>query len=152
MVAKQPSPRHRRRASKPRGAPTPSKPQTASEPLASARLQKLLAAAGFGSRRACEELIRQGRVSINGEIAKLGDSANPGCDVLRLDGEKFVGEELVYWMVNKPEITAPVVGVSKITQLDQLVEACDITLDESDVTYLEELYKPVENLLSIGFS
>jgi aryl-alcohol dehydrogenase-like predicted oxidoreductase len=56
------------------------------------------------------------------------------------------------WMVNKPEITAPVIGVSKIAQLDQLVAACDITLDESDVTYIEELYKPVENLLSIGYS
>ncbi len=66
-------------------------------------MQKLLAAAGFGSRRACEELIRQGRVSINGEIAKIGDSAEPGRDELRLDGEKFVGEELVYWIVNKPE-------------------------------------------------
>jgi aryl-alcohol dehydrogenase-like predicted oxidoreductase len=54
--------------------------------------------------------------------------------------------------LNKPEVTAPVVGVSKIEQLDQLVAACDITLDPEDVTYLEELYKPVDNLLSIGFS
>jgi aryl-alcohol dehydrogenase-like predicted oxidoreductase len=58
----------------------------------------------------------------------------------------------VAWLVNKPEITAPVVGVSKVSQLDQLVEACEITLSEEDMTYLEELYQPVENLLSIGFS
>ncbi|MCP3854530.1 MAG: aldo/keto reductase [Actinomycetia bacterium] len=56
------------------------------------------------------------------------------------------------WMVNKPEITAPVVGVSKIEQLDQLVEACEIELSADDVAYLEELYQPVVNLLSIGYS
>lgn len=56
------------------------------------------------------------------------------------------------WLLNKPEISAPVVGVSKISQLDQLVEACDIVLGDDDVTYLEELYQPVENLLSIGYS
>ena len=56
------------------------------------------------------------------------------------------------WLINKPEISAPVVGVSRISQLDQLVEACDITLDADDVDYLEELYRPVVNLLSIGYS
>jgi len=54
-------------------------------------------------------------------------------------------------MVNKPEISARIAGVSKIEQLDQLVEDCEITLDETDVAYLEELYRPVENLLSVGF-
>lgn len=58
----------------------------------------------------------------------------------------------VAWLTNKPEITSPVVGVSKISQLDQLVAAVDIELDPDDVAYLEELYQPVENLLSIGFS
>lgn len=67
------------------------------------RLQKLLAAAGFGSRRACEELIRQGRVSVNRKVATLGDSADPDRDLVRLDGEKLVGEKLAYWIVNKPE-------------------------------------------------
>jgi aryl-alcohol dehydrogenase-like predicted oxidoreductase len=56
------------------------------------------------------------------------------------------------WLLNKPEVTAPVVGVSSIAQLDQLVAACDITLDAADVTYLGELYRPLENLLSIGYS
>ncbi|MGF1598549.1 MAG: aldo/keto reductase [Acidimicrobiales bacterium] len=56
------------------------------------------------------------------------------------------------WLVNKPEITSPVVGVSKIEQLDQLVEACQIDLSDDDVSYLEELYRPVDNLLSIGSS
>ncbi len=56
------------------------------------------------------------------------------------------------WLANKPEVTAPVVGVSRVEQLDQLVEAVQLDLDSEDVAYLEELYRPVENLLSIGFS
>ena len=50
------------------------------------RLQKLLAGAGFGSRRAIEEWIRAGRITVNGTIAKLGDRAQPGDDI-RLDGK-----------------------------------------------------------------
>ena len=56
------------------------------------------------------------------------------------------------WLLGKPDVHAPVVGVSRIEQLEQLVEATEITLEAEDVTFLEELYRPVENLLSIGFS
>ena len=56
------------------------------------------------------------------------------------------------WLTNKPEIHAPVVGVSRTQQLDDLVAACDIVLDDDDQVYLQELYQPVENLLSIGSS
>ena len=56
------------------------------------------------------------------------------------------------WLVRKPEVHAPVVGVSRVEQLDQLVDACAIELEDSDVAYLEELYRPVDNLLSIGTS
>ena len=56
------------------------------------------------------------------------------------------------WLLSKPEITSPVVGVSRIEQLDQLVEATTLTLEPTDVEYLEELYRPVENLLTLGFS
>lgn len=66
--------------------------------------------------------------------------------------EKAPAQIALAWMMNKPEITAPIVGVSKIEQLDQLVAAAEISLAEEDVTYLEELYKPVVNLLSIGTS
>lgn len=58
----------------------------------------------------------------------------------------------VAWLLSKPEVTAPVVGVSKISQLEQLVAATRITLDQADIDYLEELYQPVVNLLSIGTS
>ena len=56
------------------------------------------------------------------------------------------------WMLNKAEITAPIVGVSTIAQLDQLIEATEISLDQEHVDYMEELYQPVQNLLSIGIS
>jgi len=58
----------------------------------------------------------------------------------------------VAWLMNKPEVTAPIVGVSRVAQLEQLVGAAEISLDEADVTYLEELYRPVDNLLCLGFS
>ena len=58
----------------------------------------------------------------------------------------------VAWLLSKPEVTAPVVGVSKISQLDQLVAATEIKLEAEDIAYLEEPYRPVDNLLSIGTS
>jgi 23S rRNA pseudouridine2605 synthase len=52
------------------------------------RLQKLLAAAGFGSRRTIETWITAGRVSVRGQVAKLGDRAGPG-DLVLLDGKEI---------------------------------------------------------------
>jgi aryl-alcohol dehydrogenase-like predicted oxidoreductase len=49
-------------------------------------------------------------------------------------------------------VSAPIVGVSRIEQLEQLVGATEIELDSSDVSYLEALYQPVDNLLSLGAS
>ena len=51
------------------------------------RLQKIMARAGLGSRRACEEQIRQGRVSVNGKIAQLGQKADPQRDRILVDGK-----------------------------------------------------------------
>jgi 23S rRNA pseudouridine2605 synthase len=53
------------------------------------RLQKILARAGFGSRRACEEIIRQGRVTVNGKPAFLGAKADADRDDIRVDGERI---------------------------------------------------------------
>ena len=66
--------------------------------------------------------------------------------------EKKPAQIALAWLLNKPEIVSPVVGVSRLEQLDELADATTIKLEESDITYLEELYSPVQNLLSIGFS
>jgi len=67
------------------------------------RLQKIMARAGFGSRRACEELIRQGRVAVNGQIAQLGQKADPDRDRITVDG-RLVQENRVrtYVALHKP--------------------------------------------------
>jgi 23S rRNA pseudouridine2605 synthase len=67
------------------------------------RLQKVLARSGLGSRRACEELIAEGRVTVNGEIARLGRRVDSGRDVVEVDGVLVaVAEGLVHYLLNKP--------------------------------------------------
>lgn len=67
------------------------------------RLQKILSARGVASRRNSEELIRQGRVSVNGIPAVLGDCADPELDEILLDGKPLPRQqEYVYIMLNKP--------------------------------------------------
>lgn len=67
------------------------------------RLQKIIASAGLMSRRAAEEAIRAGRVSCNGQIASIGDTADPAADRICLDGRPVVPQnEKVYLMLHKP--------------------------------------------------
>ncbi|MCI6720771.1 MAG: rRNA pseudouridine synthase [Clostridiales bacterium] len=67
------------------------------------RIQKILAQAGLCSRRAAEDLLRDGRVTVNGRPAGLGDSADPARDRLAVDGRPVrAAEEKVYLMLNKP--------------------------------------------------
>lgn len=67
------------------------------------RLQKILAQAGYGSRRACEEFIVAGRVSVNGKVAALGQKADPASDTVTLDGKALAKREaLVYIALHKP--------------------------------------------------
>jgi 23S rRNA pseudouridine2605 synthase len=67
------------------------------------RLQKLLARAGLGSRRASEELIVQGRVTVNGKRAELGQRADPARDHIAVDAQPLTApEKLTYVMLNKP--------------------------------------------------
>lgn len=67
------------------------------------RLQKILAQAGFGSRRACEEIVAEGRVSVNGTVAQLGDKADPDTDTITVDGRRVRGgSDRVYIILNKP--------------------------------------------------
>ena len=68
------------------------------------RLQKALARAGFGSRRAAEELIAAGRVQVNGRVATLGDRVDPTTDVVAVDGRRAsVHPELRYVALHKPK-------------------------------------------------
>lgn len=67
------------------------------------RLQKLISSAGLASRRAAEELIKQGRVEVNGETASLGMSADPELDDIRVNGKRLrISGTRVYIMLNKP--------------------------------------------------
>ena len=66
--------------------------------------------------------------------------------------QKTPAQIALAWLCNKREVTSPIVGVSSSKQLLDLMTAPSIELDDSDNQYLEELYKPLENLLSIGMS
>ncbi|HPD15169.1 MAG TPA: pseudouridine synthase [Planctomycetota bacterium] len=67
------------------------------------RLNKLLAHAGFGSRRACDELIAQGRVTVNGApVTDLGHKVDPSEADIRCDGVRVRQEAPAYYLLNKP--------------------------------------------------
>jgi len=67
------------------------------------RLQKILAQAGYGSRRACEDFISAGRVRVNGQIASLGQKADPASDKISVDGRPLAApESLTYVALYKP--------------------------------------------------
>ena len=67
------------------------------------RLQKILSERGVASRRASEALISAGRITVNGRVAALGDSADPETDEILLDGHSLPDrQKTVYIMLNKP--------------------------------------------------
>ena len=67
------------------------------------RLQKILAQAGYGSRRACEDFISAGRVRVNGQIASLGQKADPTADKITVDGKPIAAaQQLMYIALYKP--------------------------------------------------
>jgi 23S rRNA pseudouridine2605 synthase len=68
------------------------------------RLQKVLAAAGVGSRRHCEELIGEGRVEVDGQIVRrFGARVDPERQIIRVDGKRIAArQDLVYLALNKP--------------------------------------------------
>ena len=67
------------------------------------RIQKILSGRGICSRRKAEEYILSGRVCVNGNVAQLGDSADPEQDEILLDGKPLPKEqEFVYIMLHKP--------------------------------------------------
>ena len=68
------------------------------------RLQKILVNAGYGSRRKCEEIIKQGRVTVNNKIASIGDQADLVFDSVAVDGSLIsqVNNKKIYIALNKP--------------------------------------------------
>jgi 23S rRNA pseudouridine2605 synthase len=73
-------------------------------PEAGIRLQKVLAGAGIGSRRACEQLIADGRVVVDGRgVAELGTRVDPASAIVRVDGKRVnLRSDLLYLALNKP--------------------------------------------------
>lgn len=73
------------------------------EPQQFERLQKVLARAGIGSRRVCEKLIVEQRVTVNGEVSELGEKVDSETSQIEVDGLKIgVRQDLVYYLLNKP--------------------------------------------------
>jgi len=85
-------------------AGTPGERDSLTDVPGGVRLQKVLAAAGVGSRRHCEELIGAGRVEVDGEVVRrFGARVDPQHQVIRVDGRRIpASEDLVYVALNKP--------------------------------------------------
>ncbi len=68
------------------------------------RLQKFLANNGIASRRKCEELILDGKITVNGKIAEIGTKINPETDQIKYNGKEIKNEkkEYIYILLNKP--------------------------------------------------
>jgi len=80
------------------------------------RLQKILARAGLGSRRGCEEIILEGRVRVNGRVVtELGTRADPSRDTITVGGKRIRCEPMKYYVVNKPK------GVISTTSEDEVM-------------------------------
>ncbi len=68
------------------------------------RLQRFLARAGVASRRGCEELIREGKVTVDGHLATLGDKVDPASAVVKVEGKRVEAQATeVYLLLNKPD-------------------------------------------------
>jgi 23S rRNA pseudouridine2605 synthase len=101
------------------------------------RLQKILAQAGYGSRRACEDFISAGRVRVNGQLATLGQKADPVTDKIMVDGKPIAAaESLTYIALYKPRMV--------LTTVES--ERGDVRQTVSDLIDIPEHLHPVGRL------
>ncbi|HWG74370.1 MAG TPA: pseudouridine synthase [Acidimicrobiales bacterium] len=116
------------------------------------RLQKVLARVGLGSRRVCDDLIADGRVSVNGEVAALGRRVHPDRDRITVDGVPLsVRPGLVYYLLNKPagvvstasdpegrpkvvDLVPPEPRVFPVGRLDAATEGLLVLCNDGDLT------------------
>jgi 23S rRNA pseudouridine2605 synthase len=107
------------------------------------RLQKVLARAGFGSRRAAEALIADGRVTVDGAVARLGQRIRPEGQLVEVDGVPVnVRDDVVYYLLNKPRSV-----VTTARDPEGRVTAVDLVPSEPRVFPVGRLDYDTEGLL-----
>jgi 23S rRNA pseudouridine2605 synthase len=107
------------------------------------RIQRALARAGVASRRHSEELIAAGRVTVNGDVARIGQSVDPASDDIRVDGKAVAAPKAPVWIVlNKP---AGVMTTRSDPQRRKTV--FDLVKDAPGLTYVGRLDYMTEGVL-----
>ncbi len=128
--------------------------------MALERLQKIIAAAGVASRRAAEEMMRRGEVTVNGRaVTELGSKADPHTDAIKVKGKlinaQLLNREMKYYLVNKPRgyvstvsdpqgrtIVAHLLppskrrGIHPVGRLDYNTEGLIVLTNDGDLTQL----------------
>jgi 23S rRNA pseudouridine2605 synthase len=117
------------------------------------RIQRALARAGIGSRRKSEELVAEGRVRINGEVARTGQSCDPERDRITVDGRTIAAPVATRWIVlNKPprvlttasdpegrptvfDLIDPVPGLTYVGRLDFMTEGVLLLTTDGDAAH-----------------
>lgn len=128
-------------------------PRRSDSELTGTRVQKVLSEAGIASRRASEQMMRQGRVTVNDQIAQLGRRIDPAVDRVAVDGVRIqLDPTKIYLMLNKPEgvvttsrdpegrqTVLDVIGVQKrvfpVGRLDIATEGLLLMTNDGELTY-----------------
>lgn len=115
------------------------------------RLQKVLAGAGLGSRRKCEELISDGRVTVDGRVAELGARVDPQTAIIHVDDNRVVvRSDLHYLALNKPRGVHSTMHDDRGRQtVGELVEAyaAEVGIDTNGLFHVGRLDADTEGLL-----